>query len=125
VYRNRKSVVTSSLQNSSMLRTVLTPFRSRRMLSSITEAKTDLTAFNLFNPTQEHASLREMLRSFVEAEVDPQALEYNRKEKFNKDLFKKLGTLGLLGITVPVEHGGSGMDAVAACIAHGSYLDIY
>ena len=39
-----------------------------------------------------------MLREFVETEVDPQALEYNRLEKFNINLFKKLGTLGVLGI---------------------------
>ena len=73
----------------------------------------------VFNPTEEHLSLREMLRAFVEAEVDPQALEYNRQEKFNHELFKKLGNLGLLGITVDPKYGGSGMDAVAAVIAHG------
>ena len=59
-----------------------------------------------------------MLRGFVETEVDPQALEYNRKELFNVDLFRKLGDLGLLGITVPTEYGGSEMDATAAVIAH-------
>ena len=73
---------------------------------------------DFFNPTEEHRSLREMLRNFVETEVDPQALEYNRTETFNVDLFRKLGDLGLLGITADVKYGGSGMDAVAACIAH-------
>lgn len=73
----------------------------------------------LFNPTDEHTSLREMIRSFVESEVDPQALSHNRAEKFNVDLFRKLGELGLLGITVEPEFGGSGMDAVAAVIVHG------
>lgn len=34
-------------------------------------------------------------------------------------LFKKLGELGVLGVTVAPEYGGSGMDAVAAVIAHG------
>jgi isovaleryl-CoA dehydrogenase len=77
--------------------------------------------FQLFNPTEEHASLRTMLREFVEKEVDPQALEHNRKEKMNVDLFRKLGDLGLLGITVETEFGGSGMDAVAAVIAHGKF----
>eukprot|EP00341_Mesodinium_pulex_P009534 CAMPEP_0116991192 /NCGR_PEP_ID=MMETSP0467-20121206/65981_1 /TAXON_ID=283647 /ORGANISM="Mesodinium pulex, Strain SPMC105" /LENGTH=398 /DNA_ID=CAMNT_0004688207 /DNA_START=27 /DNA_END=1223 /DNA_ORIENTATION=+ len=74
--------------------------------------------FDMFNPTEEHAQLRTMLRSFVESEVDPQALEFNRKEEFNYPLFKKLGELGLLGITAGTEYGGSGMDAVAACIVH-------
>ena len=47
---------------------------------------------------------------FAETEVDPQALEYNSEEKFNRPLFNKLGDLGLLGITAPSEHGGSDMD---------------
>ena len=58
-----------------------------------------------------------MVRAFAENEVEPQALEYNRAEKFNIPLFRKLGDLGLLGITVPEEYGGSGMDATAMCIA--------
>jgi len=76
------------------------------------------TKYDLFNPTEEHSALRDMLRNFVETEVDPQALEFNREEKFNFPLFRKLGDLGLLGITVPAEYGGSEMDATAAVIAH-------
>lgn len=93
-----------------------------RALSSTTATPVDdavsLRQFNLYNPTEEHLALREMLRSFVETEVDPQALEFNRREEFNVELFRKLGDLGLLGITVDTEYGGSGMDAVAAVIAH-------
>jgi len=72
----------------------------------------------LFNPTEEHAALREMVRSFAENEVDPQALEHDKLEKFNVELFRQLGDLGLLGITVDPEYGGSGMDATAAVIVH-------
>lgn len=78
----------------------------------------DFTEFDQFNPTEEHKMLRQMVREFAEGEVEPQAQEYDREEKFNLPLFRKLGELGLLGITVPEEYGGSGMDAVAACIAH-------
>src|SRR5690606_31636152 len=46
------------------------------------------------------------------------ATEFDRTEAFNRPLFNKLGDLGLLGITVPERFGGSGMDAVAAVIAH-------
>ncbi len=74
--------------------------------------------FDLFNPTEEHAMLRKMVREFVENEVEPQAAEYDRKEQFNLELFRRLGDLGLLGITVPEAFGGSGMDGVAAVIAH-------
>jgi isovaleryl-CoA dehydrogenase len=74
--------------------------------------------FDLFNPTQEHNMLRETVRSFTSSEVEPQAHEYDKKEQFNLPLFRKLGELGLLGITVPDTYGGSGMDATAAVIVH-------
>lgn len=74
--------------------------------------------FDLFNPTPEHSMLRETLRSFVKEEVEPQAHQYDRDELFNAPLFRKLGELGLLGITVPEAYGGSGMDATAAVIVH-------
>ena len=77
-----------------------------------------LKTFDLFNPSEEHKMLRQTVRDFVKEEVEPQALECDRKEKFNYPLFKKLGSLGLLGITVPEEYGGSGMDPVAAVIVH-------
>lgn len=73
---------------------------------------------DLFNPTAEHQMLRDTVRSFVELEVEPQALEHDRKEKFNLPLFHKLGELGLLGVTVPEEYGGVGMDATSALIVH-------
>jgi len=74
--------------------------------------------FDLFNPTEEHQMLRQTVREFVEKEVEPQAAEYDRKEQFNLKLFRQLGELGLLGITVSDQYGGSGMDAVSAVIAH-------
>ncbi len=73
---------------------------------------------DIFNPTSEHLALREMVRAFAEREVEPQAAEHDRSESFNVPLFRKLGELGLLGITVPERFGGSGLDAVAAVIAH-------
>ena len=73
---------------------------------------------DLFNPTEEHQVLREMVRSFAERELQPQAEHHDRKESFNLELFQKLGDLGLLGVTAPTEFGGSGMDATAAVIVH-------
>ena len=58
------------------------------------------------------------MRRFVEREVEPQALEYERNEEFNRPLFTRLGELGLLGVTIPEAHGGAGMDAVAAVIVN-------
>ncbi|MCS6955083.1 MAG: acyl-CoA dehydrogenase family protein [Candidatus Calescibacterium sp.] len=74
--------------------------------------------FDLFTPTHEHSILRDTVREFVSNEVEPQALEHDIKEKFNLNLFRKVGDLGLLGLTVPQEHGGAGMDAVASVIVH-------
>src|SRR3990170_9038074 len=73
---------------------------------------------DLFNPTPEHAMLRRTIRDFVEREVEPQALDHDRAERFNLPLFRRLGELGLLGITIPAEYGGAGMDAAAAAIVN-------
>jgi isovaleryl-CoA dehydrogenase len=73
---------------------------------------------DLLNPTEEHAALRRTLREFVEREVDPQAAAHDRSESFNLELFRKLGDLGVLGITVAEAFGGAGMDAVAAVLVH-------
>lgn len=75
-------------------------------------------SFDLLNPTEEHKMLRDMVRSFVQSEVEPQAHRFDREEKFNVELFRKLSGLGLLGITVPESYGGSGFDATAVVIAH-------
>ena len=73
---------------------------------------------DIFHPSAEHRLLRQTLREFVKERVEPQALEHDRQERFNLALFRELGALGLLGITVPEQYGGTGMDAVAAVIAH-------
>ncbi len=73
---------------------------------------------DLFNPSEEHLALRQMVREFAEREVEPQAAASDRDERFNLPLFRKLGDLGLLGITCGEDVGGSGLDAVAAVIAH-------
>lgn len=78
----------------------------------------DIRKIDLFNPTEEHKMLRQAVRDFVINEVEPQALEYDRKELFNLKLFRKLGDLGLHGITVSSLYGGSDMDALSAVIVH-------
>lgn len=73
---------------------------------------------DISNPSDEHVMLREMMRDFVNEKVEPQALEFDRAEQFNLELFRSLGEMGLLGITAPDEYGGSGLDATAAVIVH-------
>lgn len=72
----------------------------------------------LFHPLAEHKQLRETLHDFVLHEVEPQAQAGDRQEQWNKTLFHKFGSLGLLGTTVPEQYGGAGLDAIAACIVH-------
>lgn len=72
----------------------------------------------LVNPTEEHEMLRQTVREFTRKEVEPQAEEYDLKGELNRSLLVKTGELGLLGITVPEEFGGAGMDTTAAVIAH-------
>ena len=72
-----------------------------------------LTSFDLALPTDEHRMLRDQVRAFVKAEVEPQALEFDRRERFNIPLFKKAGALGLLGIRA-AEYRPA-LDAIAAC----------
>src|SRR5262249_37287884 len=50
--------------------------------------------------------------------VEPQADEHDRTGTLNQGLLRRCGELGLLGITVPADHGGAGMDSVAAVIVH-------
>lgn len=73
---------------------------------------------DLFSPDESHTLLRQTLIEFVQKEVEKQALEHDRTETFNLKLFKKLGKLGLLGLTAQPKWGGSGMDAVSAVIVH-------
>jgi len=80
---------------------------------------------DIANPSEEHAMLRAMVRDFVSEQVEPQALEHDKEEKFNLSLLRSMGEIGLLGLTVPEEFGGAGLDAVATVIVHEelSYSD--
>jgi len=75
-------------------------------------------SLDIYNPTDEHRMLREMVADFTATEVEPQAEEFDQKQHLNVDLFRKAGDLGLHGITVSEQWGGAGMDATAAVIVH-------
>ena len=61
--------------------------------------------------------LRDTVAAFAANEIAPRAAEIDRSNQFPMDLWKKMGDLGILGITVPEEHGGAGMGYLAHCVA--------
>ncbi|QPC41433.1 isovaleryl-CoA dehydrogenase [Kaustia mangrovi] len=61
--------------------------------------------------------LRDTVRSFTADEIAPIADEIDRSNDFPRELWPKLGALGLLGITVEEEYGGSGMGYIEHCVA--------
>lgn len=62
-------------------------------------------------------AIRETVSAFAEAEIAPRAAEIDAKNEFPADLWKKFGDLGLLGITVPEEDGGTGLGYLEHVIA--------
>src|ERR1700722_8882176 len=61
--------------------------------------------------------LRDSVRSFASDEIAPRAAEIDRNNEFPMDLWKKLGDLGVLGVTVPEEYGGSGLGYLEHVVA--------
>ena len=62
--------------------------------------------------------MRQMCRDFARSVLEPQAEEQDRKGKLDVSLMRRVGELGLHGITIPAEDGGAGLDALAAVIVH-------
>jgi alkylation response protein AidB-like acyl-CoA dehydrogenase len=65
----------------------------------------------------EHQLLRQTIRDFMEKEVAPVIEEHERQHKFPVEVVRRLGEMGWLGIPIPEDEGGAGMDTLAYAIA--------
>jgi butyryl-CoA dehydrogenase len=70
-----------------------------------------------FELAEEQLMVREMTRAFVEKEVKPVASRLDREGTYPAELVKRLGEIGLMGMLVPEEFGGSGMDFLSGVVA--------
>jgi alkylation response protein AidB-like acyl-CoA dehydrogenase len=70
-----------------------------------------------FDLDSEHQLLRQTVRDFMEKEVAPVIEEHERAHKFPVEIVRRLGEMGWLGIPIPEDEGGAGMDTLAYAIA--------
>jgi alkylation response protein AidB-like acyl-CoA dehydrogenase len=70
-----------------------------------------------FTPTQEQRQIREMVAEFVDSEVVPRAPEIDKTDEFPEDLVDQMADLGLMGMPIPEEYGGAGLDYHAYAMA--------
>ena len=69
-----------------------------------------------FSLSEHHELLRKTVRDFARTEVVPYAKKWDEEERFPKEIVPKLAALGLLGIRIPEEYGGAGMDVTSYAI---------
>jgi alkylation response protein AidB-like acyl-CoA dehydrogenase len=70
-----------------------------------------------FDLSPEHSLLRETIRAFMNNEVAPKVDEHERERRFPSDIVQRLGEMGWLGIPIPEDEGGAGLDTLAYAIA--------
>jgi butyryl-CoA dehydrogenase len=70
-----------------------------------------------FALSEDQELLRDEVRRFAEGRIRPGVAERDRKHEFPVDIFKEMGEMGLLGMMVPEEYGGAGLDALTYCLA--------
>jgi len=71
----------------------------------------------LFPFTEEHEMIRQTAREFAQREIAPIAAEYDESGEFPFETIMKMGEMGFMGIEVPEEYGGAGMDTLAYVLA--------
>jgi butyryl-CoA dehydrogenase len=70
-----------------------------------------------FNLSKEHEMIRQTVREFAEKELKPIAQRVDEEKEFPWESFKKMGKVGLMGMTVPKKYGGTGSDTMSYMLA--------
>ena len=76
-----------------------------------------MTDNGLFPLTAEHEMIRQTARDFAQKEIAPIAAEFDETGEFPSKTIMKMGEMGFMGIEVPEEYGGAGMDTLAYVLA--------
>jgi alkylation response protein AidB-like acyl-CoA dehydrogenase len=71
----------------------------------------------LFELNDEQKMIQDMARKFAEREIKPVAAELDRTHRHPEEIVKQMGELGLMGVTIPDEYGGAGMDYICYVLA--------
>jgi len=70
-----------------------------------------------FELTEDQILLRDMIRGFAQDKISPEVKALEDKHEFPRELLQKLGELGILGMSVPAEYGGTKTDNLSLAIA--------
>jgi len=87
-------------------------------MALLTETKPETSTSGIdFSFTEDQELLRAEVRRFAEERVRPGAAERDREHRFPLEIFKEMGEMGLLGMLIPEEYGGAGMDTLSYLLA--------
>jgi len=70
-----------------------------------------------FEFTEEQRAVRDIVAAFAAREIAPHAGEWDHKHAFPSEVFRKLGDIGIMGMTVSERYGGAGLDSISAVLA--------
>src|SRR5277367_753276 len=70
-----------------------------------------------FELTEEQRMIRDTARDFAAREIAPRAAELDKSGRWPSDILAKMSELGLMGVAIPQEHGGAGMDTLSYALA--------
>jgi alkylation response protein AidB-like acyl-CoA dehydrogenase len=76
-----------------------------------------MTSYGMFQLSPEHEMIRQAARDFAQKEIAPIAAQFDETGEFPSKTIKKMGEMGFMGIEVPEEYGGAGMDTLAYVLA--------